>query len=58
MNNQTQKYARYTLKTNLAQCSDGQQFLFKRMYAKGKVELPIDTVVDNMDTDRLDWAMQ
>ena len=57
MNDQLQTYARDTLKEGLAQCSDGEQLLFKRMYAHGNLDMPINEVVDNMDTDRLDWAM-
>ena len=57
MNEQLQAHARDTLKEGLAQCSDGEQLLFKRMYAHGNLDMPINEVVDNMDTDRLDWAM-
>ena len=57
MNDQLQTHARDTLKEGLAQCSDGEQLLFKRMYAHGNLDMPISEVVNNMDTDRLDWAM-
>ena len=58
MNNQMQEFARSTLKDGLAQCTENQQFLFKRMYAHGKVEIPINAVIDQMPDDKLDWAMQ
>ena len=58
MNTQLQDYARAELKKGLAQCTEGQQFLFKRMYAHGNLELPIDEVVDKMDEDKLNRAME
>lgn len=58
MNTQLQEFARTTLKEGLAQCSPDQQMLFKRMYANGKLETPINEVVDKMPDSRLDWAMQ
>ena len=58
MNAQLQKFARDTIKAGLAECSPEQQLLFKRMYANGNLELPIDEVVDDMPEARLDWAMQ
>jgi len=58
MNNQLQNYARRTLKDNLAQLTDDNRLLFKRMYAKGNLNLSISEVVDLMEEDKLDWAMQ
>jgi len=58
MNAQLQAYARQTIKDGLAKLPEGHQLLFKRMYSPGKLDLPIDEVVDNMPEDRLDWAMQ
>lgn len=58
MNNQLQSYARNVLKDGLSKCNDAQQLLFKRMYAKGNLDLSIGEVVDNMEDDKLDWAMQ
>ena len=58
MNAQLQAYARQTIKEGLAQLPDGAQLLFKRMYAHGRLEMPINEVVDQMPEDRLDWAMQ
>ncbi len=58
MNDQLQNHARDTLKEGLTQCSEGQQLLFKRMYAHGNLDMSINEVVDNMAADRLDWAMQ
>ncbi len=58
MNEQIESFARDTLKQGLAQCTEGQQLLFKRMYAKGNLEMLIDDVVDNMESEKLDWAMQ
>ena len=58
MNTQLQQFARDTLKRGLAECSSDQQMLFKRMYANGHLDMPIDKVVDKMPVERLDWAMQ
>lgn len=58
MNNQLQEFARKTLIEGLKQCSEGQQNLFKRMYALGKLSLSIEDVVANMPADKLDWAMR
>jgi hypothetical protein len=58
MNDQIEKFARQTLKDGLAQCTEGQQGLFKRMYAFKDQSLSIDEVVDLMPPEKLDWAMQ
>lgn len=58
MNTELQTYARKTLKEGLALCTEAQQHFFKRMYAHGDLELPINDVVDNLEVDKLDWAMQ
>jgi hypothetical protein len=58
MNAQLQTFARQTLKDGLAQLPEGWQMIFKRMYAHTHLEWPIDKVVDNMDDDKLDWAMR
>lgn len=58
MNNQIQEFARNTIKDGLAKCTDGQQRLFKCMYANGNLGLSINDIVDQMQEDKLDWAMQ
>ena len=58
MNERLQKYARDTLKDGLSQCTDSEQLLFKCMYAHNKLESPINEVVDNMESEKLDWAMK
>jgi hypothetical protein len=58
MNDELQAYARETLKKWLAQCTEAQQMLFKRMYAHGKLDLPIDKVVELMPEERLSRAME
>jgi len=40
------------------QCTEPQQMLFKRMYSHKNLELPIDTIIDNMPDDKIDWAIQ
>lgn len=58
INKQLDQFARQTLKEGLAQVPESWQLLFKKMYANGNLELDIDTVVDRMPEDKLDWAMQ
>lgn len=57
MNKELQDYAREKLKKGLANCTEGQQTMFKRMYAKGNLEKPINDVVDDIPADKLSWAM-
>ena len=58
MNKQLQKFARDTLKEGLSQLPDNQKLTFKRMYSHKNLELPINDVVDQMEPEKLDWAMQ
>jgi len=51
------KYARTLLKELLAKCSEPQQLLFKRMYNHKNLEAPINEAVDQMEPDKLDWAV-
>lgn len=57
MNEVLQQFARNELKAGLAKCTPAQQDLFKRIYANGKLDLPINTVVDRMPEEKLDRAM-
>ncbi len=50
--------ARGELKDNLAKCTEKQQLFFKRMYAHGDLEKPINDIVDGIKDDKLDCAMQ
>lgn len=45
------------LKGLLSQCTEGQQMMFKRMYSPKNLELPINEAVDNMNPDKIDWAI-
>lgn len=58
MNQELIDTARAMLKTKLAQCTDDEQMMFKRMYANGDLALEINAVVDRMPAEKLDWAMQ
>ena len=58
MQNETLKFAaKNILKNLLSQCTEGQQMLFKRMYSHNNLDLSINDVVDNMDPDKMDWAI-
>lgn len=52
------KDAREELKAGLAKCTEGQQHLFKQMYAPAPFDMPIDEVVDVMPEFKLKWAME
>jgi len=62
MNKQLQDFARKTLKEELALCTEDQQRRFKQMYAGPatgmNLGVDINMVVDDMDVDKLDWAME
>lgn len=51
-------FIRQQLKDLLARLSDDNITLFKRMYAHNDMELHIDSVVDKMPADKLDWAIE
>jgi hypothetical protein len=58
MKNETlKKAAKDILKNLLAQCTEGQQLMFKRMYCHKNLELPIDEAVDQIADDKIDWAI-
>lgn len=65
MNDRVEQFARGALKDGLAELTVENQNMFRRMYGKqlpdGKgvdFEVPIDTVVDEMPSAKLDWAME
>jgi hypothetical protein len=58
MKNETLKNAaKQILKDLLAQCTEGQQLMFKRMYCHKDLEKPINDAVDQMADDKIDWAI-
>jgi hypothetical protein len=57
MNIKLEKFARSSLLLALKKCSLEQESMFRRMYSKGNLELPIEEVVANLSTEKLDWAM-
>lgn len=57
MNDQLKNFAKQELKRGLALLQEKSQTIFKRMYSKGK-DLSINDVVNQMDEDKLDWAMK
>lgn len=58
MNEQLKEFARKTLKEGLAKCTDAEQLMFKRMYSHKVMDKNINDVVDDMDPENLDRAMQ
>lgn len=57
MNNKLQEAAREELKKGLAQCTERECLMFKRMHGHGDLEASISDIVDAMDEDRLDGVM-
>lgn len=57
MNETRKTEAKRILKELLAQCTEKQQLLFKRMYSHNNLEMPINDVVDQINEDKLDWAI-
>ena len=58
MNEQMQRYARNTTKEGLSRCTSAEQLIFKRMHSPDALDLPINEVVDKIEPEKLDWAMQ
>lgn len=57
MNEDLQEFARSTLLERLAQCTEEQNFRFKRMYSPDDLTLDIEAVVENMPVEDLSRAM-
>jgi len=49
---------RIELKASLAQCTEGQQHKFRRMYSFKNLKLSISEVIDNMPEEQLEWAQE
>ena len=50
-------YSKYVPNVFLAKCTEKQQQLFKQMYAFENMDKDINYAVDNMNAEKLDWAM-
>jgi hypothetical protein len=57
MNETLKNAAKKILKELLAQCTEGQQLMFKRMYSHKNLELPINDAVDQMEDNKIDYAI-
>ncbi len=58
MNELLTKYAQRYIKDGLAKCTAKQIMLFKRMYSHADLDAEIESIVENMPNEKLDWAMQ
>lgn len=58
MNKMLANFARQYLKEGLAKCTPNQVMLFKRMYSHTDLDADIESVVETMPDEKLDWAMQ
>jgi hypothetical protein len=57
MNKTLENTARILLKELLNECTEPQQFMFKRMYSHKNLELTISDAVDQMDESKIDVAL-
>lgn len=57
MNQKVKKLYKDILKDLLSQCTEAEQMVFKRMYSHKNLELDINTVVDNMEESKYEWAI-
>lgn len=58
MNERLQQYARAYLKQALAILPDSNKLLFKRMYSNHDISRNINSIIDSLKAEQLDWAMQ
>lgn len=57
MNKTLSNAAKDILKNLLAECTEPQQMLFKRMYCHKNLDATIEEAVDQMDESKMDWAI-
>ena len=57
MNETLKTLAKETLKNLLSECTEGQQRMFKRMYAYNNINITINKAVDQMAEEKIDWAI-
>lgn len=57
MNKTLEIVARGFIKDYLNRCTESQILMFKRMYSPDNLDLPINDVVDRMDSSKLNHAM-
>ena len=57
MNKTIETFVRQQLKDGLVMCNEKQQHVFKLMYSNKNLDLGINSVVDKIPEDKLDWAL-
>jgi len=57
MNQTIEDFTRAELKKLIVQCTEGEQFMFKRTYSHKNLDLPIEEAVDKMKVENLDNAL-
>lgn len=58
MQNQTLiKIAKEKLKKLASELSEEEKLIFKKMYSHENLDLSINSAIDQMDSDKIDWAM-
>jgi hypothetical protein len=48
---------RKILKDLLPKCTEAEQHMFKRFYSNDDLARSVEEAIDNMDPDRIDWAI-
>jgi len=57
MNKTLNSAAKEILKNLLVQCTEQQQLMFKRMYCHENLNATIDEAIEQMDENKIDWAI-
>lgn len=57
MNKSVELFIKEEIKSKIAKLPEGWQMRFKRMYSHKDLEADINDVIDNMPTDKLEWAL-
>ena len=57
MNKTLEDFARLKLKEGLALLPENNQMIFKRMYSHKNLSKDINLVIDEMESNLLDWAL-
>lgn len=57
MNKILANFARQNLKEGLAKCTPEQIMFFKQIYSHTDLDADIESAVDKMPDEKLDWAM-
>ena len=57
MHPMAEKFYRDQLKDMASKCNSANRLIFNKMYSPNDFEQDINITIDNMDPEKLDWAM-